>query len=39
MAGQQDVQVTFASIAELERTMAPHPGQSILILVSRDFSQ
>jgi VWFA-related protein len=37
MAGLQDVQVTFASIAELVRRMAPLPGQSILILVSPGF--
>jgi VWFA-related protein len=37
MAGQQDVRVTFASIAELVRRMAPLPGQSILILVSPGF--
>lgn len=37
MAGQQDVQLTFASIAELVRRMAALPGQSILILVSPGF--
>ncbi len=37
IAGQQDVQVSFASIAELVRRMAPLPGQSILVLVSPGF--
>jgi VWFA-related protein len=37
MAGQQDVQISFASIAEFVRRMAPLPGQSILILVSPGF--
>jgi VWFA-related protein len=37
MAGQQDVQVSFSSITEFVRRMAPLPGQSILILVSPGF--
>jgi VWFA-related protein len=37
MAGQQDVQVTFASIAEFVRRLAALPGQSVLILVSPGF--
>ena len=36
-AGEQDVRVTFASIAEFVRRMAALPGQSILILVSPGF--
>jgi len=36
-AGEQDVRVTFASIAEFVRRVAALPGQSILILVSPGF--
>ena len=35
--GHQDVQISFATIAELVRRMAPLPGQSTLILVSPGF--
>ena len=37
MAGQQDIQVTFASIAEFVKRMANLPGQRTLILVSPGF--
>jgi len=36
-AGDQDIRVTFASIAEFIRRMASLPGQRILILVSPGF--
>jgi VWFA-related protein len=36
-AGDQDVQVTFASITEFVRRMASLPGQRVLILVSPGF--
>jgi VWFA-related protein len=37
LAGEQDVRVTFASIAEFVRRTGALPGQSILILVSPGF--
>jgi len=36
-ASQQDIQVTFSSIAEFVRRMASLPGQRVLILVSPGF--
>jgi VWFA-related protein len=37
MAGHQDVQLTYATIRDLVRKMAPLPGERLLILVSPGF--